>query len=103
MAVLPRQVQLSWSPLPHELTNGIITGYIVTVLGVESNESYTVDTVATRYSVTTLPYTSYMFSVSASTDIGTGPPSPEVVIETPEDGKNVQSYTVVLCNTSHSI
>ena len=77
------------------MTNGIITGYIVTVLGVESNESYTVDTVATRYSVTTLPYTSYMFSVSASTEIGTGPPSPEVVIETPEDGKNVQSYIVV--------
>ena len=93
MAVSPRQVQLSWSPPPPELTNGVITGYTVTVTGIESDESYTIDTVATQYSVTTLPYTSYMFSVSASTERGVGPPSPEVVIETPEEGKKTSCPT----------
>ncbi len=87
-SLTPREVRLVWSPPPTELTNGIITGYTVTITGVQSEESYTVETTTPLYSVTTLPYTSYMFTVSASTVVGAGPPSPEIAVETPEDGEN---------------
>ncbi len=86
-SISPRKVHLAWSPPPTELTNGIITNYMVTVIGVQSNENYTVETSTAQYNVTTLPYTSYMFSVSANTIVGSGPISPQLVIETPEESK----------------
>ena len=79
---LPTSAQLSWTPVPEDKQNGTITGYSIQVVGLYSY-SYPVkmnriefpvmDGSATSFEVSDLkPYTTYTFSVSAITEIGTG-------------------------------
>ena len=82
-----RSIQISWSPLPPNERNGLITGYVVTITNVDTNEVSTVEiTGRTSTSIATLPYTSYMVSVAARTSVGVGPRSTEIIILTPENG-----------------
>ena len=78
---LPTSAQLSWTPVPEDKQNGTITGYIVQVEGPYSYSKLkekkigfpVMDGNATCYEVSNLkPYTTYTFSVSAITKIGTG-------------------------------
>ena len=71
----------------------MITGYVVTVTNLNANELSTVEVQGhNSTSIVTLPYTSYMVTVAARTSVGVGPPSMEVVIETPEDGMTLSLY-----------
>ena len=84
---LPTTAQLSWTPLPAEDQNGVITGYTVTVEGPDSTQTLTVpDSGATSLEVPGLrPFTAYIFSVSAMTAAGTGPTT-SVSSTTPQGG-----------------
>ena len=84
---LPTSAQLSWTPVPEDKQNGTITGYSVQVARPSSYSYFyssssekinrveipVMDGNATSYEVSDLqPYTTYSFSVSAITKIGTG-------------------------------
>ena len=71
---LPTSAQLSWTPVPEDKQNDIITGYTVLVEGPDSTrEIQVMDGNATSYEVSDLrPYTTYTFSVSAVTKAGPG-------------------------------
>ena len=85
---LPTSAQLSWTPVPEDKQNDIITGYTVQVVGPGSTQEIPVmDGNATSFEVSNLrPYTSYTFSVSAVTEAGTGP-AISASSTTPQGGK----------------
>ena len=81
--------QLSWTPVPKDQQNGIITGYSVQVVEPDSaiREISIMDATATSAEVSGLkPRTSYYFSISARTMAGTGPAARDLSI-TPQRGK----------------
>ena len=71
---LPTSAQFSWTPVPEDKQNDTITGYTVQVVRPGSTQEIPVmDGNATSFEVSDLqPYTTYTFSVSAVTKIGTG-------------------------------
>jgi hypothetical protein len=71
---LPTSALLSWAPIPEDKRNDTITGYTVWVEGPDSTRKIPVmDGNATSFEVSGLkPHTTYTFSVSAITKIGTG-------------------------------
>ena len=71
----PTSAQLSWTPVPKDQQNGIITGYSVQVAGPDFTREISItDATATSTEVSNLrPRTSYYFSVSARTMAGIGP------------------------------
>ena len=73
---LPTSAQLSWTPIPEDKQNDIITGYTVLVEGPDSDSTLEIpvmDGSATSYEVSDLrPYTTYTFSVSAVTKADPG-------------------------------
>ena len=73
--ILPTSARLSWTPVPEHKQNGVVTGYIVQVMGHYFNKEWKVmDANATSYEVSDLrPYAKYTFSISALTEVGTGP------------------------------
>ena len=89
---LPTSAQLSWTPVPEDKQNDTITGYIVRVKGPDSTQEIPVmDGNATSYEVSKLrPYTTYTFSVSATTEAGAGPP---IIVSstTPQGGESIYS------------
>jgi hypothetical protein len=91
---LPTSAQLSWTPVPEDRQNDTITGYSVRVVEPCSIEKQkAMDGNATSYEVSDLrPYTTYTFSVSAITKIGTGL-TKKISSTTPEGGE-----VFTLCN-----
>ena len=89
---LPTSAQLSWTPVPKDKQNDVITGYTVQVVGSDSTEKREISLIdgnATSYEVSNLrPYTEYIFSVRAITEAGTGPPI-SVSSITPQGGKGL--------------
>ena len=94
---LPTSAQLSWTPVPEDKQTDTITGYIILVEGPYSYsyskvkekriEFPVMDGNATSFEVSNLkPYTTYTFSVSAITKIGTGL-AKSVSSTTPQGGK----------------
>ena len=85
---LPTTAQLSWSPLPEEKRNGVITGYKVQIEGPDLQREIQVeDAKTTSFEIPNLkPFTSYTFKVSAINKVGTGPTA-TVSSKTPEGGK----------------
>ena len=88
---LPTEVTISWLPLPTEKQNGIITGYIVKVMGpddfvLEISVDGSDTTSAKVFNLR--PFTSYKFNVSAITKAGTGPAA-TISSTTPEGSKLV--------------
>ena len=84
----PTSAQLSWTPIPKDQQNGIITGYTVQVVGPDFTREISItDATTTSTEVIGLrPITSYYFSISATTVAGTGPPARSFSI-THEGGK----------------
>lgn len=79
---------VSWSPLPLEDQNGVITGYIVNVSTVPAGEVVQLLTSATELHLDFLmPHTAYSVVVAAETSVGHGPFSTVLLFQTNEDGK----------------
>lgn len=79
-------MQVSWKPPPPEHWNGIITGYVVRVIGLNSEDSFELPVVNdTRIVIEDLhPFYAYRFSVAAETvDLG---PFSTVTLKLPEGG-----------------
>ena len=79
---------LRWSPLPPDQQNGIITGYVISILANGQQSSVPVTSDVTEYTLEAAPYRDYVLSVAAVNAVGRGPFSALVDIRTPPDGKN---------------
>lgn len=83
----PRSIVLRWNPPLPEDRNGPITNYLVSVTVVETGQMFEINTTATTYQLFQLtPYTTYTFTIAASTEVGLGPYSTLISVQTPEDG-----------------
>ena len=86
----PTIVNLSWTPLPKEEQNGIITGYTVQVVGPDSSSPREVQVEGADSTFTEIPdlipFTLYTFKVSAKTKAGSGPAASKQS-KTPEAGE----------------
>lgn len=81
---------LRWDPPPPEDRNGPITNYLINVTVVDSGETYDINTTMTTFRLNLLtPFTTYHFTIAASTEVGIGPFSEVVTLLTPEDGNNI--------------
>ena len=74
---LPTSAKLSWTPVPKHKQNDTITGYTIQVEGPfslgKTKHIPVMNAAATSFEVSGLqPYTTYTFSVSAVTKVGTG-------------------------------
>ena len=87
---LPTTAELSWTPVPRDRQNGVITGYTVQVMGANSTSRQEIavkEANATSVEISNLtPFTSYNFSISAKTKAGSGPVI-TISSRSPEAGK----------------
>ena len=90
----PTIAKLSWTPVPQEKRNGVITGYSVKVTTINSSTKKTVtviektDVIDTYTEVPNLsPFTVYHFCISANTKAGPGPEA-SISSKTDEGGKH---------------
>jgi len=84
-AISPTEVMVTWKvPQPVD-TNGIIIAY--TLLLFSSRNVSNITTSQNFWNVSGLqPFSTYIFSVAASTSVGIGPFSTNISITTPETG-----------------
>lgn len=86
--------KLSWTPVPKEQRNGIITGYDVYVKEHDSGSTQEIlveEADATSVEVSNLnPLTLYHFSISAKTKAGSGPVE-SITSQSPENSKTYTS------------
>ena len=82
-----RSITLRWDPPLPEHRNGPITSYLVNVTVIETGEMFEINTTLTTFRLFFLtPFTTYEFTIAASTEVGLGPFSETVSVLTPEDG-----------------
>ena len=82
------RVECRWLPPLAEEVNGVVTGFTVRVTGQDSNEMIELQTNATNVQVDNLlPFFSYVFTVAALTEAGTGPFSPVIYFQMLSAGK----------------
>ena len=73
------RAECSWQPPLAEEVNGIVTGFIIRVTGQDSDEMIELQANGTNLQIESLhPFYSYVFTVAALTEAGTGPFSPVV-------------------------
>ena len=85
--ISPQSATLVWNPPLSEEQNGNITAYIINASVVGTGERFQLISESTVLGVNVLiPFTIYSILIAASTSVGTGPFSPELVLQTPEDG-----------------
>lgn len=84
------KVQLVWNEIPFTEQNGVVTNYTIIVYDTRSEQetSYTTSTASLTLS-TLSPFTTYRCKVTASTSVGMGPYTTELVFETEEDGEHL--------------
>ena len=70
---LPTTAKLSWTPVPKDRQNGVITGYTVQVVGANSTLIREIPVVTTAKIFHLNPFKKYIFKVSAKTKAGSGP------------------------------
>ena len=89
-------VTISWNAIPKYSRNGVLREYVVAYVASKSDESEkTVEVRGTETKVTLtdlLPYTSYVVKVSGRTNIGPGPVSDDLIVQTSEGGIERQFY-----------
>ena len=95
---LPTTAEFSWTPVPKDKQNGVITGYIIQVIGddcTSGQQEISVDKDATSAEISNLnPFTKYTFSVSAKTKAGSGPAA-TIASRTPEACKTWLCFLLV--------
>lgn len=85
-------VECSWLPPLVEEVNGVVTGFIIRVTGQDSDEMIELQTNGTNLQIESLhPFYSYVFTVAAVTEAGTGPFSPVVHFQMPTAGNELVS------------
>lgn len=86
-AIDSSRVEFEWLPPSPEERNGIVIGFIVRVTGQDNSEIIELQTNRTSIQVETLhPFYSYVFTVAAFTQVGTGPFSPVIYFQMPIAG-----------------
>ena len=81
-------VLITWSELSSVDCNGIITEYTISLLNIDSNEKFYFVSNSTSLTLENLsPFTSYKFSLAASTVVGRGPFSAHEYFKTLQDGR----------------
>lgn len=92
-----QSVELSWSPPPPEERNGIITGYVATLVRRDTGSQYQLTSPTTSITFTTLtPFTGYTVTIAASTAIGLGPQSTQLNFISDEDGIYVHHDSILI-------
>lgn len=89
-------VSLAWNSPRPEHRNGLITGYVVNVMG--GAESYQLTTTASPFTVDSLSaFSVYSLAVAARTSVGTGPFSMTITITTTSDREThfIHCYHIV--------
>ena len=81
-----RSVHLTWSSVQPRERNGIITDYIINVTAVERAEEMQLQSQYNNITLNAYPYTTYMFTIAATTIAGIGPFSTVITTRTPPDG-----------------
>ena len=98
MALNATHIYLTWDPPPPDQLNGIIQGYRINIIELETGEmsQYTASADNTNANIGPLhPHYGYNFSIVAFTIVGNGPVT-YIVIQTAEAGKsNVYSINLV--------
>ncbi len=92
MPVTPRVLYTGWQPPPFVEQNGILSNYTVTVR--DEDLLIIVQMLTAQlviYVDELLPLHLYYISVAASTRIGIGPYTREILIEMPEDGMYIHN------------
>ena len=92
IALSSRSIHLTWSAPPVEDQNGVITGYVVNITELGTEEVTVVSTESlnlTLYSLT--PFTTYSSLVTAQTVAGSGPATHLLSVTTHEEG-TLNSY-----------
>ena len=83
----PRSILLRWDPPLPENRNGPITYYLVDVVVMETQMTFEINTTVTTHHLFQLtPFTTYSFTIAASTEVGLGPFTSPSSVQTPEDG-----------------
>ena len=83
-----RQIVLHWQPPLLENRNGIITGYIVNFTAMTSGEMVQLMSTTSSITVSSLsPFTVYICTIAATTQVGSGPFTDELIVQTLEEGK----------------
>ena len=92
-----KSLTIRWEELSQDDQNGVILGYRVTVVAVNTNELIAIANVTERnFTQGGLnEYTNYSVSVAAFTSVGIGNSS-VAVIETREAGNNFDMYNVAM-------
>lgn len=83
-----RRVEFEWLPPSTEEVNGVIIGFIIRVAGQDSDEVVELQTNETKIIMERLhPFYSYLFTVAARTEVGTGPFSSTISFQLPTAGE----------------
>ena len=76
-----------WEPPSPEDQNGLIVGYTINITDLETGERYQHLSTSTNITIGSLtPFTTYICIIAARTNIGIGPFSTVVTVQTLEDG-----------------
>lgn len=101
--IYPDSIELSWSPPPPQNQNGEITGYNITVTATNTGVTFTVFSVANSTVVGSLtPFTTYIYSVAAVTNAGTGPFSSPNTVTTGETG-TLEGPKSIVCHSTANL
>lgn len=86
------EIAYTWQPIKQEKRNGIITGYTLTLRNVDGSvkKSFSSNASTVRLTVNGLEsWTNYTADISGMTIKGSGPPSPQVLVATLEEGNQL--------------
>ena len=87
--VSSRSITFTWDPPLFEEQNGVITGYIINVTSIETEELFELFSDSESLTADFVrPFSSYIFKIAGQTAVGTGTFSDPITIMTPEDGRN---------------
>ena len=82
-----QSIILVWEPPSPEDQNGLIVGYTINITDLETGERYQHLSTSTNITIGSLtPFTTYICIIAARTNIGIGPFSTVVTVQTLEDG-----------------
>ena len=82
-----RSAIFTWEPPLFAEQNGVIVNYVVNINAEETREVFQLFSEILNISVSSLsPFTTYFYTIAATTSVGQGPYSIVYTLQTPEDG-----------------